>query len=325
VVSVGATLTGAPLEGENSLLRIEAVGRTGENSLVGSWRVVTRGYFSVFNIPLIRGRLFTETDVAGNEPVVIINRSLSARLWPGGDPLNDRLLLGGGAGPDFADVARRIVGVVGDTRQAGLERAPLPAAYVPISQLPDAEMAFFNRLSVPTTWVVRVDGNPLRMAAPLRETLRKTTAAAITPARTMDDVMRLSIAQRRFEMLVMAVFALAALVLSALGVYGACAYSVHQRVREIGIRMTLGARATDVRAMVFKEGLILAVLGLSVGMLIAFVAVRVVQAFLYGVTPRDPVVFSVVALVVGSVVLLAVWFPAERAARTDPSIALRAE
>jgi predicted permease len=325
VLAVAATLTGAPLEGENSMLKIEPVGRSDDTGMVGSWRVVTPGYFGLFRIPLLRGRLFADTDTSASEPVVIITRSLAARFWTDRDPLNDRLLLGRGGGPDFADVPRRIVGVVGDTRQASLDQPAIPGVFVPIAQLPAAETAFFTRLNVPTTWLLRVADNSASTRDRMREQLRQTTAAAVTAPTTMDDVAALSMAQRRFDMVLMAAFALAAMLLSTLGVYGVCAYSVQQRTREIGIRMALGARGQQVRSLVFTQAVRLTIAGETLGLIGASVAVTALRTLLYGVSGHDPAVFTTVPLVLLAAAWLAAWIPARHAARLELNAALRSE
>lgn len=222
VDGVGATLTGLPLEGEDSILRISTVGRALDDSIAGSWRIVLPGYFNVFQISLLRGRLFTDRDDRNSPAVVVINQALARRFWPAGDPLNDRILLGQGAGPDFEDVPRQIIGVVGDIRQAGLDRDPLPAAHVPLAQLPDAGMAFFDRLGIPVTWVIRTSTQPYPPADAVQNELRRVSGAPVTQIRSMEDVSEASTARRQFEMwLDGVVFAMVPSVLSAVALVAA--------------------------------------------------------------------------------------------------------
>jgi putative ABC transport system permease protein len=326
VQDVAATLTGLPLEGEKGILKIGVVGAGPDRFRVGAWRVISPEFFTVWKTPLVRGRLFTNQDTASSEPVVIINQALARRLWPNGaNPLDDRLRLGEGAGPEFDDPPRRIVGIVGDVHQEGLGDAPLHAAYVPIAQLPAGEMALFNRSGLALTWVVRTATAPAVVSHAIQEALRTASGAPVARVRSMEEVATSSTARPRFELWVMTMFGAMAVVLAGLGVYGVAAYAVQQRTREIGIRMALGATAGAIGRMVLARGVGLALAGVAVGIGAAFGLAQLLSRFLFGVTPHDATVFAIVPGVVAIVALAAVWLPARRATRVEPIIALRAD
>jgi predicted permease len=291
----------------------------------GGWRTISPGYFDVFAIPVKRGRAFNDRDDRNGPPVVLINEAMAKQYWPKGDPLADRLVIGRGVMKEFADERdRQIVGIVGDTRDGGLNNDPQPMMYIPQAQVPDAANALNVGLT-PLAWVVRTRTAPMAMSAAIQEQIRQATGLPVSDVRTMEEVVSLSTSREKFNMWLMTVFGCSALLLAAIGIYGLMAYSVEQRRQEIGIRMALGAKASQVRKMVVSQGMQLAAIGLVVGLLAAVGLARLISAFLYGVTTRDPLVFAVVPLVLAAVALLAVWLPARRASRVDPLIALRYE
>jgi ABC-type antimicrobial peptide transport system permease subunit len=223
-----------------------------------------------------------------------------------------------------AETPRQIVGIVGDVRGGALNREPGPAMYVPNAQVPDALNALNARLT-PLAWIVKTRGNPHALSAAVQEQLREASGLPVSDVRTMDEVISRSTSRQRFNMLLMTVFAAAALILAAIGIYGLMAYSVQQRTQEIGIRLALGAEAGHVRKMVVFQGMRLALAGVLAGVGSALALSRVIAAFLYGVKDRDLAVFIAVPALLGAVALIAVWLPAGRATRIDPVIALRAE
>lgn len=324
-VTAAATLTEVPLDGDSANLKIEVVGGAPEASLLGSWRIVTPDWFAVLRIPLVRGRLFSPLDRAGSEPVVVVNHALARRLFPQGDALNGRLLLGRGAGPEFKDAPRRIVGVVGDARQAGLNRDPRAAAYVPFAQLPDAGAEFFNRVSGRMTWLVRTSDAHPALAALARERLRTATGIPVPSVRTMTEVARASTSRTRFEMWVMVVFGLSAVFLAALGVYGVAAVAVQQRTREIGIRLALGATGAAIRRNVINLGMAIAAGGVAIGVAGGLAGAQLLAGFVFGISPRDGVAFAVAPAILLAIALAANWLPARRAMRIDPAITLRVD
>jgi len=291
----------------------------------GGWLTVSPGYFEVFKIPVKRGRTFTERDARQGPPVVIINEAMAREFWPKADPLDDRLVIGRGVMREFAsEPDRQIIGIVGDTRDAGLNSDPQPLMFIPQAQVPDAANALNLRLT-PLAWVVRTRSDPRAMSAAIQEQLRQATGLPVSNVRPMDQVVSLSTSRQKFNMWLMAVFGGAALLLAAIGIYGLMAYSVEQRTQELGIRLALGAPAARVRSMVVLQGMALALVGLVVGLAAAFGLGRLMTSFLFGVTARDPAVFVAVPVVLAAVALVAVWLPARRASRIDPIIALRVE
>ncbi len=305
----------------------ETLTRSGSLAFTGfaGWTFVAPGYFDVLKIPVIRGRDFTDRDMAGAPGVVIINQEMARRFWPTGNPLNDRLIVGKGMRPEYdQEPLRQIVGIVGNVRDTGLTRPARPGMYVPMAQEPDGVTTLNVRL-LPIVWMARTATPPLVAAASIENALRRTSGLPVTRIRSMDEIVAESTARPRFDMWLMTMFGGCALLLAAIGIYGLMAYSVQQRTGEIGIRMALGADEASVRNMVLRQGMTFAVAGITVGMVLALSLARVLAAFLFGVTPRDPVVFTAVPLVLAGVAFVAVWLPARRAIRLDPVSALRHE
>ncbi len=290
----------------------------------GGWATVSPGYFEVFKIPVRRGRTFNDRDVAGMPPVAVINEAMAKRFWKDGNPLNDRLVIGRGIMREFADEPeRQIVGVVADSRDDGLNDDPGPKMFIPQAQVPDPVNALNVRVT-PMAWVVRTRVSPMSLSAPVQEQLRQASGLPVSDVRAMSDVVSRSTSRQRFNMLLMTVFGGSALLLAAIGIYGLMAYSVEQRAQEIGIRMALGAVASDVRNMVVFQGMRLALLGVAIGIAAALALARVIAGFLYGVQARDPGVFIGIPILLSVVALVAIWLPARRASRVAPVIALRA-
>jgi predicted permease len=291
----------------------------------GSWVTLSPGYFDVFKIPIKRGRDFNEQDKQNAQGVVIINETMARQFWEKGDPLNDRLIIGRGVMREFASEGeRQIIGVVGDVRNQGLDSNPGPMMYVPQAQLPDAANALNVGLT-PIAWVVRTQVEPNSVSQAVQEQLRQVSGLPVSNVRTMKEVVSLSTSRQQFNMWLMSVFGGSALLLAAIGIYGLMAYSVEQRTQEIGIRLALGAPANQVKNMVIRQGMVLAIVGVVVGLIFSYYLSRFVTSFLYGVQARDPVIFVGVPVVLSLVALVAVWLPARRASRIDPIIALRYE
>jgi predicted permease len=291
----------------------------------GAWLTVSSGYFDVFKIPIKRGRAFTDRDDSLAPAVVIINEAMARQFWKEGDPLNDRLMIGGGMMKELAEEReRQIIGVASDVRDGGLNNEPQPHMYIPNGQVPDALNALNVRIT-PVAWVVRTRGEPYGFSTAVQEQLRQASGLPVSQVRSMEDIVSRSISRQRFNVFLMSVFGSSALALAAIGIYGLMAYSVAQRTREIGIRMALGAEATQVRRMVIVQGMRLAIIGVVVGVVAAFGLTRLMASFLFGVQARDPAVFVVMPLVLTIVSVIAVWLPARRASTVNPLIALRYE
>ena len=231
-----------------------------------AWSPVGPGFFEVFKIPVKRGRTFTDRDDGGTAPVVIINEAMANQFWKNDDPLDGSDRNRTRERRDFKDEpVRQIIGIVGDVHNGAVSIDPPPTMYVPQSQLPDGLNAFIVRL-VPMSWVARTQGDPHRLAAVIQEQVRQVTGLPVTQVRSMDEVLSLSTARQRFNMLLMTVFGAMALLLAAIGIYGLMAYSVAQRTQEIGIRLALGADGSQVRKMVVRQGMGLALAGVLAGL-----------------------------------------------------------
>jgi len=305
----------------------ETLTRTSSLAFTGfaGWTFVAPEYFNVLRIPLVRGRDFTDHDTAGARGVVIINQEMARRFWPTGDPLNDQLIIGKGMRREYDDEPlRQIVGIVGNVRDTGLTRPARPAMYVPMAQEPDGVTTLNVRL-LPIVWMVRTATPPSIAATSIEKALQRASGLPVTRIRTMDQIVAESTARSRFDTWLMTLFGGCALLLSAIGVYGLMAYSVQQRTAEIGVRMALGASENSVRNMVLRQGMILAISGIAVGLASSFWLARVLSGFLFGVAPRDPTIFTTVTLLLAAVAFIAVWLPAQRATRLDPVTALRQE
>ncbi len=315
-----------PLEGGYGL-PFRIVGRPADGPFHGGggWVTVSPGYFEVFKIPVKRGRTFTDRDDSHGPPVVIINESMATQFWPKSDPLNDRLVIGRGIMREFKDEPeRQIIGVVGDTRDGGLDSDAGARMFIPQGQVPDPVNALNVRLT-PMKWVVRTQAEPYGLSLAVQESLRQSTGLPVSDVRSMDDVVVRSTSRQRFNMWLMTVFGCSALLLAAIGIYGIMAYSVEQRTQEIGIRLALGAQAAHVKNLVVFQGMLVTLAGIIGGLVASFFASRVLASLLFGVTVRDPAVFASVPVLLILVALMAVWIPARRASRVDPIIALRYE
>jgi putative ABC transport system permease protein len=289
------------------------------------YRPLSPRYFDVFKIPLLRGRMFTDHDDGGAEPVVLINEGMAKKYWQNVDPVGQRITIGKGIGPEFEEPAREIVGIVGDVRNGGLDNDPEPIMYSPVAQMPNGVTALNNRI-IPITWIARTKVEPFSLSTEIQEQLRTASGGLpVSHIRSMDQVRAESTQRTDFNMTLLVIFASVALLLAAIGIYGLMAYTVQLRKQEIGIRMALGAGPQDVRRMVVKQGMRLALLGVFLGVAAALALTRLMASLLYGVKPWDPAAIISVAVLLSAVALLATYFPARRASRVDPMIALRYE
>jgi len=314
-----------PLEGGFGL-PFKVMGRPLENGPFhggASWAPVSAGYFEAFKIPVKRGRTFRETDKSGTPGVVIINESMAKQYFKDQDPIGQQLAIGRGAIREFAaDPDRQIIGVVADSRDGGLNQDPQPKMFVPQAQLPDAVSAM-NMSIAPIIWIVRTKVPPLQVSQQIQSQLRLATNLPVADVRSMDQVVARSTSRERFNTMLMTTFALSALVLAAIGIYGVMAYAVQQRTREIGVRLALGAEPGSVRRMVVLQGMRLALIGVVLGIAAAYAAAKYMSTMRFGVQARDPLVFGGVPLLLGLIAFAAVWVPARRASLVDPLGALR--
>jgi len=291
----------------------------------GSWRTVSPRYFEVFRIPLLRGRMFTDRDDGGGAPVVLINEGLAKQFWEKSEAVGQRITIAKGVGPEFEEPAREIIGIVGDVRNQGLNNNPDPIMYVPVAQVKDGVTALNNRI-IPITLAVRTNVEPNSLSKEIQEELRVASGGLpVARVRSMEQVRGESTSRTDFNMTLLVIFAGVALLLAAIGIYGLIAYSVQQRTQEIGIRMALGASLQDVRKMVVKQGMTLALIGILLGVGAALGLTRLMTSLLYGVKAGDPLVLVSAAVALGTVALLATYVPARRASRVDPIVSLRYE
>jgi predicted permease len=267
---MGFIIEGRPLTGD----RIHG----GAGLSVVSWR-----YFEAFKIPLRRGRMLTERDDSSAGPVMLINEAMARQFWPKGDPIGERIRLDKELGLDFEMPPWQIIGIVGDVKHDGLNRTPGPMLYVPVLQLPDRLTALGNR-TFPTTWVIRTKVEPYSLRADIEPELRIASGGLpVGHIRSMEQVRAEYTARANFNMMLLNIFAGVALLLAAIGIYGVMAYAVQHRTQEIGIRMALGASPRDVRRMVVRQGMRLALIGVSLGVMGAFALTPLMASLLYGV------------------------------------------
>jgi predicted permease len=274
---------------------------------------VSYDYFRTLGIPLLRGRVFDQRDRRGSPDVVVISEALARRYFPGEDPIGKRMKHGG---PSLNNPYVEIVGVVGDVKYQGPAGRPAPVYYESAEQNP----------SRPMWLVVRTNGHARQWLGAVQAEIRAIDRnVPVARAGSMSEAMQESVALPRFRSTVMAIFALAALGLAAVGIYGVLAYSIERRTQEIGVRMALGATPREVLRLVMGQGGRLAFVGIALGLGGAFALTRVLEKMLFGVTPSDTVAFAGAALVLGLVAMVATLIPALRAARVDPVTALRHE
>ncbi len=285
----------------------------------GQWpdvifRAIGPGYFSTMGIPMIRGRDFTDQDRADSKNVVVISEKTAQHYWPGQDPIGKRLK----PGATTSDVPwREVIGVVKDVRQNDFIAEPKMQMYFTYQQLKDLAA---NAL------VVRTIVEPMSLATSVRNAIWAVDKdQPVADIDTMDHIVSEAIARQRFSMLLLGIFAVLALLLAAVGIYGVMSYSVAQRTHEIGIRIALGAQRGDVLTMTMKQGLKLVGLGLLIGLASAFVLTRVMASLLFGISATDPITFATICLVLAIVAALANYIPALRATKVDPIVALQAQ
>jgi putative ABC transport system permease protein len=304
-------VTELPMSGQLNDLPFVVEGRppvSPDQQFDADFRRVNEKYFNAMRIPLLRGRNFTQQEVRQGDKVVIVSQQLVDAVFPNEEPLGKRLVSA------LGNQAFEIIGVVGDLRHRSLEFAPFPAMYFPTLATGRANLA------------IRMQGDPLSIAGAVRKEVQAIDPdqpiAAIKP---MTDWVDASAAAPRYRTTLLALFAALAMILAATGIYGVMSYSVAQRTHEIGVRMALGARRLDVLKLVVRQGMLLTIVGVVVGLLGAFALTRVMSSLMFGVTTRDPVTFVAVSLLLVAVAFIACFVPARRATKVDPLTALRYE
>ena len=284
--------------------------------------VVQENYLQLMRIPLERGRFFTERDNENAPHVIVVDDVFAKQYFPGEDPIGQHVLLQNKGG------RAEIIGIVGHVKQWGLDTDDMESLraqlYFPYMQLPDQAMDASSWSG--TGALVRYDPRTPAIADALRVAVRKLSSGHVLyAAQTMDEIISSSLATRRVSMILLGVFAALALGLASIGIYGVISYLVGQRTQEIGVRLALGAKGTDVLRLVLGEGMKMAALGLLIGLLAAFGLTRLMAGLLFGVSATDPLTFASVAALLAIVALAACYIPARRAMRVDPIVALRYE
>lgn len=311
-VTAAGWVSELPLEGET---HVSHVGLPGVQVApverpIANYRFISQGYFEAMGIPLHAGRPIQESD--RNRDVAVVSKTLAERLWPGQNPIGKLVETSAGT----HERPHEVIGVVGDIRTVRLDEPPVMMIYISQWERPVKKAAL----------VVRTTGDPRAAAAAVRQAIRGADSAVpIVQMRTMTEAVSASVATRQFQLELAATFAISALLLAALGIFGVVAYSVEQRRNEIGIRMTLGAQAADVGRFVLRGGMTPVALGLAFGVVGAIVTGRLVHSLLYSVSATDPLTIVGVAVVVAFAAALACYIPARRAMRVDPMVALRYE
>ena len=282
------------------------------------FRVVSRNYFRTMGIPLLRGRTFNDQDTENGAPIVIINQTMARRYWPNEEPIGKRFVQGD---PGYELPWLTVVGIVGDVKHEGQTQKTYAEVYAPYLQVASTVPYF-----LPRELVVRTSSDPMNLVTALRAEIAAVDKDQ--PAfkiESMAAALAESVSQRRFSMLLLLIFAFLGLALAVIGVYGVLSYMVTQRTHEIGIRMALGARRSDLLRMVIGRGACLTAVGTGIGLVASCLFARALTSQLYGVSATDPTTFAGVALLLTLVALFACWLPARRATQVDPMVALRHE
>jgi len=312
VQSVGVAST-LPLATEWQIgFLVEGGGERDFHTAYGSW--VSNDYFRAMGISLKKGRAFTDEDRTDTTPIIVVNETMARRFWPGQEAIGKRIRWGGWNPQGWLTIA----GVVADVKLSSLEAESPPTVYMPVFQIP--------RIRRDAVFIARTTADPASLAAAMRREIGAVDAdLPIYDIRTMNQVIAESMARRRFTMGLLTIFAIAALSLATLGLYGVLSYAVTQRTREIGVRMALGGRRRDVLRLVVGQGMKMALIGALAGLIASFALTRLMKGLLFGVSPSDPLTFASVALLLTMVALVACWIPARRATKVDPMVALRCE
>jgi putative ABC transport system permease protein len=315
--------TAPPFSGSGSTLHFNIEGRPPkgpEEFILSGYRAVTATYFETMRIPLVAGRWFTETDREGHEGVAVVNATFARRFFSSDDPLAHRIQIG--ALPDRETPWLRVVGIAADTRQA-FEAEPQPEMYVAYRQpVPEVIGGIYRNVSI----VIRSDSDPAAAASGLRAVLREVDPnQPLVRVRTMEQAMADSVAQPRLRTVLLGIFSGVALALALIGVYGVMAYAVSERTHEIGVRLALGASSSDVRALVVREVIRVAIPGVALGVMGALAASQALRTLLFGVSTTDPAIFAIAAVALGLAAVVAAEGPVRRATKVDPIIVLRSD
>ena len=321
-VASAAYASHLPLAGRGGVYVVDIEGRVrveqSGSPIEAGHRQISPDYFRTLGIPIMQGRAFDDRDTLLTTPVAIISETMARRYWPNESPLMKRFGIDDETPAGERVPALTIVGVAGDVAQSGLDAEIRPEFYLPQTQVN------YNRFSVPGYWIIRTAGDPLSVAGAARDAMHAFDAnLLVADVRTMEARLDQLVAPRRLRATLLAAYAGLALLLAAIGIYGVLADFVTQHTAEIGVRMALGAQAGDVMRLVLRRGVGLTVVGVIIGLAMAFALTRLMKTLLFGVGVADPLTFSGIALLLLGVALLACWIPAHRAACVEPFVALR--
>jgi len=321
VISVGAA-TNLPVSGGGGSIHFNIQGhppKSPRDYILVGYRPVSANYLDTLHVPLLQGRLLTNADTEKNQFVVVVNDAMAKHFFPGESALGKQVQIGATVSPEKDVPYMQIVGVVGNMKQ-NLATDPVAEMYVPVRQA-DSLLPVFA-----LSFVLRATGNPHAQIPAFRAVLHDLNPdQPLVRIRTMEENISTSVSQPRFRTVLLGIFAVSALLLSVVGLYGLMAYSVSQRVHEVGIRIALGAQKSDVLKLIVGQGLKLVLIGVVVGLAGAFALSRILATFLYGVTAADPVTFAAVSITLIAVAFIACYIPAHRATKVDPIVALRYE
>lgn len=285
---------------------------------------ISAGFLETLGVPVFEGRTFTDADRHGSAPVLIVNQKLARTYFPNENAIGQHILIGKAMGAGFEDSVREIIGVVGDVRQDGLDQATPGIMYLPAAQIPDLETRLANGL-VGESWVVRTSTGGVGVLPSIRRIFMDDVHAPLLSVAPISQVVGDSVAQQRFNMILLCAFGLISLVLGAAGLYGVMSYTVARQTREIGVRMALGAERRDIARMVLRGAGLLLGIGLAVGIVTALAGARIMSSLLFGVKPHDPLTLIVAAGLLLITGIFSAWWPARRAAGVEPMEALRIE
>lgn len=285
---------------------------------------ITADYFKALHIPVIAGRSFGPLDAPGTQPVVIINEQFARTYFKGQNPIGQHLLIGAVMGPGFTDKVREIVGIVGDTKNSGLDSPAPGIVYLPQAQIPDRETQMEVSL-LGISWVVRTKAGQVDVATAAQRIFMDNARIPLLAVETMPEVISDSVAQQRFTMILLGCFGLISLLMGTAGLYGVMSYTVARRTKEIGVRMAIGADRGSILRMVLREAGLLVGLGLMAGLAASLATAQLLRSLLFDVSPRDPFTLTAMCCVLLLTGLLAAWRPASRAASSEPMQTLRME
>jgi putative ABC transport system permease protein len=295
---------------------IESLAADSERAPVAEIAGVSPDYFPLLRTPLLRGRAFTEADDSKGQRVALANETLARKYWPGGDAVGQHIQFTG-VGPRSPNTSWiTIVGVVGDIKSDGMDVVTGPRIYLPVNQSPSYGIVVY----------LRTNADPGALGDIVRREVQSVDPSIpVFGVRTMDELVAKYLAQRKFALELLGVFAGVALLLASIGIYGVMAYTFSRRTNEIGIRMAMGAQRGDIFKIAVAEGALIVAFGLSAGLASSLVLTRFLQTMLFGVNPTDPFTFAAISGLLAAVAMAACFVPARRATRVDPLVALRHE